>query len=78
VWQGKGLRQAIFGCVATKGVAEEISDLWQRKELARMASRLAWNIEGWPAAADRSGKEFEATKDGSGRSGGEIREAGRG
>jgi len=33
VWQGKELREAIFGCVATKGVRGEILGLWQTKEL---------------------------------------------
>ena len=34
VWQTKDLQTAIFGSVASKGLAGEFSDLWQIKDLA--------------------------------------------
>jgi hypothetical protein len=33
VWQAKGLREAIFGWVANKGVTDEILDLGQIEDL---------------------------------------------
>jgi tRNA(Ile2) C34 agmatinyltransferase TiaS len=34
VWQAKSLREGVFGCVANKGLAGEISEVWQGKGLA--------------------------------------------
>jgi hypothetical protein len=35
VWQGKDLREGVFGSVAMTGLAGEISEVWQRKGLGR-------------------------------------------
>jgi len=54
VWQGKDLRDAVFGCVASKGVTGEILDVWQIKELEKK----------WRVASDewreKTGKAREA------------------
>ena len=39
VWQAKGLGGANFGCVANKGVASEILEVWQGKELRKGEDR---------------------------------------
>ena len=53
VWQGKDLREGVFGSVAMIGVTGDFSEVWQIQELATFWRKAGDGEEGVRSAARR-------------------------